>query len=155
MKLENYFTKKKATLSIAESCTGGLISHMITNVAGSSDYFLFSGITYSNKAKIDVLGVLSDTISKHGAVDEAVVKEMASGVRRVSGTTYGLATSGVAGPSGGSESKPVGTVCIGISTPTGVKARRFHSPFGKRDMNKTIFSVMALDMLRRELLGIE
>jgi len=151
--------EKNATLSVAESCTGGLISHRLTDVvshrltdvAGSSDYFLFSGVTYSNEAKIKVLGVSPDTLRQYGAVHEETAKEMALGVKRLTGSTYGLSTSGIAGPGGGTKEKPVGTVCIGLATPREVIARRFHFSFGIREMNKTIFAVTAMELLRREL----
>jgi len=143
--------EKEETLAIAESCTGGLISHMLTNVPGSSGYFLFSGITYSNEAKKKVLGVSSEVLQQYGAVHEETVKKMAQGARRVAGATYGLATSGIAGPDGGTDEKPVGTVCIGLATPHDVKGFRFFFPFNTRLMNKRIFAVKALDLLRREL----
>jgi len=142
-----------ATIAVAESCTGGLIAHLLTNVAGSSDYFLFSGVTYSNQAKIRVLGVPEDTIATYGAVHEETVKAMADGVRKVSGATFGLATSGIAGPTGGTEEKPVGTVCIGISTENEKIGFRFHSPFKDRLSNKQIFAICALDMLRKTLMA--
>ncbi len=144
---------KKATLGMAESCTGGLIASQLTDVAGSSDYFLFSGVTYSNAAKVNVLGVLPETLETYGAVHEETVKQMAKGARRVAGADYGLSVSGVAGPDGGTPDKPVGTVCIGIATPAGVRGYRYLFPFGRRLMNKSIFAVSALDLLRRELLG--
>jgi nicotinamide-nucleotide amidase len=146
-------TKKKATLGIAESCTGGLISHMLTNAPGSSAYFLFSGVTYSNQAKIQVLNVSQDSLNSYGAVSEQIAEEMAKGVRDVSGATYGLATSGVAGPDGGTIDKPVGTVCIGIATPEKVYAKRLQLSFGDREKNKTIFAMAALELLRREITG--
>ena len=146
-----FLAEKEETLAIAESCTGGLISHMLTNVPGSSGYFLFSGITYSNEAKKNVLGVSSEVLQQYGAVHEETVKKMAQGARRVAGATYGLATSGIAGPDGGTDEKPVGTVCIGIATPHDVKGFRFFFPFNTRLMNKRIFAVKALDLLRREL----
>ncbi len=146
--------EKNATLSVAESCTGGLISHMLTSIPGSSDYFLFTGVTYSNQSKIDVLDVSPESLKSYGAVNETVVKEMAAGVRRVSGSTYGLSTSGIAGPEGGTDDKPVGTICIGLATPETVHAHRFELSFGDRARNKTIFAVTALEILRRELLGI-
>jgi len=152
MAVGELLNRKKATVAVAESCTGGLISHSLTNVAGSSDYFLFSGVTYSNDAKIKVLGVSPDTLRQCGAVHEETAKEMAEGVRRVAGSTYGLSTTGIAGPGGGTDEKPVGTVCIGLAGPDGVRARRFCFSFGRRSMNKTIFAVTALNMLRRELL---
>ncbi|MDY6791234.1 MAG: competence/damage-inducible protein A [Thermodesulfobacteriota bacterium] len=144
--------EKKATVAIAESCTGGLISHLVTNVSGSSDFFLFSGVTYSNNAKIKVLGVSPSTLEKNGAVHEETAKEMAKGARRISNATYGLSTTGIAGPDGGTESKPVGTVCIGVATPDTVYAHRFHFSSFNRPMNKKIFAMTALDLLRKELL---
>jgi competence/damage-inducible protein CinA-like protein len=145
---------KKATLAVAESCTGGLISHLFTNVPGSSEFFLFSGVTYSNKSKIKILGVSPSTLEKHGAVHEETAKEMAKGAKRISGATYGLSTTGIAGPDGGTESKPVGTVCIGLATPDAVYAHRFHFSSFNRLMNKKIFAITALDLLRRELLDL-
>ncbi len=144
--------RKKANLAVAESCTGGLLSHWITNVSGSSDYFLFSGVTYSNEAKIKVLGVLPETLKRYGAVHEETAKEMAEGARHVSGAAYGLATTGIAGPGGGTDEKPVGTVCIGLATPDAVKGYRFNFTSGNRLMNKKIFAMKTLDLLRMELL---
>jgi nicotinamide-nucleotide amidase len=145
--------KRQETLAVAESCTGGLISHLITNVPGSSDYFLFSGVTYANTAKEGILGVSPETIEKYGAVHEETVKEMAEGARKASGATYGLATSGIAGPEGGTDEKPVGTVCIGIATPDGLYAQRRLFTFGERLMKKQIFAAAALDTLRSHLLA--
>ncbi len=145
--------KKQATLALAESCTGGLIANMLTNESGSSDYFIFSGITYSNQAKIDILNVSKETIARHGAVHENTAKEMARGAQSISGATYGLATSGIAGPTGGTKDKPVGTVCIGLATPCECAGQRFHFWLGNRIMNKQVFAVAALDVLRRELIG--
>jgi nicotinamide-nucleotide amidase len=141
-----------ASLAVAESCTGGLIAHLLTNVAGSSDYFLFSGVTYANQAKMDVLGVTKKTLDTFGAVSEETVTQMAAGVRRVSGATYGLATSGIAGPSGGTPEKPVGTVWVGIASDHGTQAFCFYSPFNDRLLNKQIFAMWALDALRRILI---
>ncbi len=145
--------ERSASIGLAESCTGGLLANWLTNVAGSSAYFLFSGVTYSNQAKIDVLGVTPETLERHGAVHEETAREMAEGARRVAGSTYGLSTSGIAGPDGGTEDKPVGTVCVGYAGPDRSFGRRFYFPFGKRLMNKQIFSMAALDILRKELLG--
>ena len=145
--------QQDATLAVAESCTGGLIAHQITENAGSSDYFLFSGVTYANAAKMEVLGVSPATLQRCGAVHEETAKEMAAGARRIAGATFGLATTGIAGPSGGSDDKPVGTVCVGLATPDKVVGRRYYFPFGKRRMNKAVFAATALDLLRRELLG--
>ncbi len=145
--------RKKATLGVAESCTGGLISHMLTNIPGSSSYFMFSGVTYSNQAKIQVLNVSRDSLDSYGAVSRQVVREMAKGVRDVSGATYGLATSGIAGPDGGTPEKPTGTICIGIATPDKVYAKTLQLSFEDRIKNKTIFAMAALEMLRREITG--
>jgi nicotinamide-nucleotide amidase len=142
-----------ATLAVAESCTGGLISHMLTNVSGSSNYFLFSGVTYANEAKTCILNVPAEIIETYGAVHEETVKAMASGTRAIVGATYGLATSGIAGPTGGTEDKPVGTVCIGLAGPDGVHAQRRLFTFSRRLMNKQMFAAAALDLLRRHLLG--
>jgi nicotinamide-nucleotide amidase len=144
--------EKNATVAVAESCTGGLISHMLTNVPGSSNYFLFSGVTYSNQAKTNVLGVSSKTIERFGAVHEETAKEMASGVRRIAGSDYGLATSGIAGPDGGTPEKPVGLVCIGLADGKSVRGYRFVYPFYDRSRNKLVFAFKALDLLRRKLL---
>ncbi|MDL2322352.1 CinA family nicotinamide mononucleotide deamidase-related protein [Desulfosarcina sp. OttesenSCG-928-B08] len=152
--VEELLTRNAATLSVAESCTGGLIADWLTNVAGSSACFLFSGVTYANAAKIDVLGVNPETIAQHGAVSEPTVREMAEGVRRVGKSTFGIATSGVAGPDGGTPDKPMGTVCIGIAGPTGVHSRTFYFPFKKRRMNKEAFALSALNLLRQELLQL-
>jgi nicotinamide-nucleotide amidase len=146
--------REKATLAVAESCTGGLIAHMLTNVSGSSDYFLFSGVAYSNQAKEAVLGVSASTLKRFGAVHEETAKEMAEGARRLCGATYGISTSGIAGPRGGTSDKPVGTVCIGLASKQGLSAQRFIFTDYDRRMNKQIFAMTALDVLRRKLLGI-
>lgn len=144
--------RQKKTLALAESCTGGLIGHMLTNVAGSSDYFLFSGVTYANQAKVRILGVDESVLQSSGAVSEKTVCAMADGARAVSGADIGLATSGIAGPGGGSEEKPVGTVFVGLSTDKGTHAFEFCHDFGDRIRNKTLFAMTALDLLRRKLL---
>ena len=144
--------KENATIAVAESCTGGLISHLLTNVPGSSNYFLFSGVTYSNEAKQKVLGVSSEILEHYGAVHENTAKEMAAGVRQIAESDYGLAISGIAGPDGGTDEKPVGTVCIGVATRRSTHGFRFFFPFNSRGRNKKIFAMKALDILRRELL---
>jgi nicotinamide-nucleotide amidase len=147
--------KNKATIAVAESCTGGLISNMLTNVSGSSAYFLFSGVTYSNESKINILGVSENTIKKYGAVSVETAKEMAIGAKRVSGSDYAISTSGIAGPTGGTIEKPVGTVCIGIATPEDTYGFKFNFIFKERLMNKKIFAVAAIDRLRRILCSSE
>lgn len=139
------------TLAAAESCTGGLVADMLTNVPGSSGFFLASAVTYSNEVKIEVLGVNRDTIVRFGAVHEQTAQEMAENARRLSGADYGISTSGIAGPSGGTAEKPVGTVCIGLAGPTGSTARRFRLDYKDRLKNKRMFAHLALNMLRKEL----
>ena len=143
-----------ATVAVAESCTGGLVADMLTNVAGSSDYFLLSAVTYANAAKTGLLTVPAEVIETNGAVHEETAKLMADGVRRISGATYGIATSGVAGPTGGTDEKPVGTVCIGIAGPDGASGERHHSPFKERTANKQIFAVLALNVLRKKIAAV-
>lgn len=104
-------------LAVAESCTGGLIGHRITNVAGSSVYFLGGVIAYANEAKMRLLGVLQQTLEQYGAVSRQAVLEMARGVRQALGAEIGIAVSGIAGPGGGTPEKPVGTTWIGLSAP--------------------------------------
>ena len=121
----NLLTTKGMTLSTAESCTGGFIAHKITTVPGSSKYFKGSVVSYSNEVKVNVLNVLSDDIQLHGAVSRQVVEQMADNVRKLLKTDYALATSGVAGPDGGTAEKPVGLVWISVSSPKGVVSREF------------------------------
>ena len=144
--------RQQASVAVAESCTGGLISHMLTNVSGSSEYFLMAGVTYANAAKQQLLGVSERTLLRCGAVHEDTAAEMAVGIRRLSGATYGLATTGIAGPTGGSRQKPVGTLCVGLAGAEGVESRRFLFSLSDRLMYKKIFAATALDMLRKELL---
>jgi nicotinamide-nucleotide amidase len=119
MKLEktigDHLRKKGWTLSIAESCTGGLVCDRITNVSGSSDYFMGGMVTYSNESKAEHLGVPPSIIKRYGAVSPQVATKMAQGVRRAFHTTFGLSTTGVAGPTGGTKRSPIGRVFIGIS----------------------------------------
>jgi nicotinamide-nucleotide amidase len=114
-----------ATLSTAESCTGGALAASIVRVAGSSEYFQGGVASYSNTAKMHLLGVPESTLAEHGAVSEAVAVALAEGARKQFGTTYALSTTGVAGPDGGSDTKPVGTVWIAVATPAGCTAQRF------------------------------
>ncbi len=145
--------EKNATLAVAESCTGGLIANMLTDVPGSSDYFLLSAVTYANQAKMKILNVSPETLAKNGAVSEQTAGEMARGAKRIVNATYGLATSGIAGPGGGTDDKPVGTVCIGLATPLTASGYRFHFTGHNRRVNKYIFAIAALDLLRKELLS--
>ncbi len=144
-------TTRQATLAVAESCTGGLVSHHLTNVSGSSRYLERSFVVYSNESKAQHLEVPPDCIEQHGAVSEPVARHMAEGVRRVSRTTFGLAVTGIAGPTGGSPNKPVGTVYIGVASKdrTEVKKHQFH---GTRERIKMMSAHMALNSLRRFVL---
>lgn len=117
--LHNIFISNNKTLSVAESCTGGNLAAKFTAMAGASQYFHAGVVSYSNEAKIDILGVNADDIARYGAVSESVAIQMAEGVRRVGQSDYAISTTGIAGPGGGSAAKPVGTVWIGIATPKG------------------------------------
>ncbi len=143
--------KKKLTIAAAESCTGGLISSKITDVSGSSDYFLDGVISYSKESKINLLGVKKSTLGKYGAVSKQTAIEMAEGVRRRSGADIGISTTGIAGPKGGTKNKPVGLIWIGYSDKNVSFAKDFY--FTKdRLRNKEVMSKMALEILRRQLL---
>ena len=148
-------TKLKKTLAIAESCTGGLISNMVTDVAGSSNYFLFSGITYSNDAKINILNVRKETIVEYGAVHDQTALEMAEGVRRKTGADFAISTTGVAGSGGGTEEKPVGMVCIGLAGSELSMAKTYRFSFDDRVKNKKIFATTGLELLRRHLVLLD
>lgn len=139
-------------VSTAESCTGGLLAKMLTDVPGSSRYFQCGWVTYSNEAKEEMLGVSPATIARFGAVSEETVQEMAKGARQRSGADFGLAISGVAGPDGGTASKPVGTVCIGLAHPSGEFAHTFHFP-GDRQMVRERAANMAINLLRYQIDG--
>ena len=147
-------TRLGATVAVAESCTGGLISHWLTDVPGSSRYFVLSAVTYANDAKTRVLGVPAETLSAHGAVSEQTVRAMAAGAAQVGGSDFALATSGIAGPDGGTPEKPVGTVWIAVSARGHVTSLRRHFPVPERGKNKALFAMAALDALRRALLGL-
>lgn len=114
-----------STLSTAESCTGGLISGAVTSVSGSSSVFGYGACTYANEAKIKLLGVKPETLEKYGAVSEETAKEMAMGIRALSGSDYAVVTTGIAGPDGGTAEKPVGTVWIGFSSKAKTYAVKF------------------------------
>jgi PncC family amidohydrolase len=116
-------TRRGLTLAVAESCTGGLVSHHLTNVPGSSVYFLGGIVTYANQAKMELLGVRASTLASHGAVSKETVLEMARGVRRALEADIGVAVSGIAGPGGATPGKPVGLVWIGLSAGDASKAR--------------------------------
>ena len=138
-------------LALAESCTGGFISHRLTNVPGASAVLLAGLVTYSNDAKTRFLGVKPQTLADHGAVSEAVAREMAEGARREAGADYAIAVTGIAGPSGGSPEKPVGTVFIGLAGPSGTRVVRQANPWD-RETFKFVTSQQTLDLLRRAVI---
>jgi len=142
-------TKEKLTITTAESCTGGLVSHRLTQTPGSSDYFVGSIVAYSNQIKMNLLDVQESTLLKHGAVSEQTVIEMATGARTRLGTDIGIATTGIAGPGGGTQEKPVGLVYIGLATEKRVRTRKFIFHFN-RQLNKLLTSQVALNMIRLE-----
>jgi len=143
-----------ATLTAAESCTGGLLSQRVTSVAGSSDYFLGGAVTYSNELKTRLVGVPADMIAEYGAVSEPVARAMAEGVRTHLGSDWGVGITGVAGPGGGTPEKPVGTVHIAVAGPGDgeVEHRRLRLP-GDRERIRMFSAQIALEMLRRRLLA--
>lgn len=138
------------TVAVAESCTGGLIGSRFTDLPGSSAYFLEGAITYSNEAKTRALGVDSAIIAEHGAVSSECAEAMANGMREVAGTDHAISVTGIAGPDGGSDEKPVGTVFIGYSGPSGTKSVKIVLP-GDRYLIRWRSSQAALDYLRRQL----
>jgi nicotinamide-nucleotide amidase len=144
-------TERKQTLAIAESCTGGLVNHRITNVPGASAVLLAGMVTYSDEAKQKFLGVSAESLKTHGAVSEPVAQEMARGARERVGSDYGLAVTGIAGPSGGSAEKPVGTVFIGLAGAERLLAKKMFNPYD-RETFKQVTSQQALDLLRRFVL---
>lgn len=139
------------TVATAESCTGGLLSTMITDIPGSSAYFSYGWITYANQAKQELLGIPNELLAQHGAVSEPVVRAMARGAQSHAASTYALAISGVAGPDGGTLAKPVGTVCIALAHSEGAEARTFLFP-GDREFIRDRSAKMALSLLRYHLL---
>ncbi|HLG35815.1 MAG TPA: competence/damage-inducible protein A [Bacteroidia bacterium] len=142
--------EKKATLCTAESCTGGYIAHKITSVPGSSDYFIGSVVAYANEVKENFLNVPYQVIEKYGAVSEQVVKLMAENARNIFGTDYSVACSGIAGPDGGTEEKPVGTVWIAVATPVEIKTKLLRLGKGRlKVIEETALNV--LNMLRKEM----
>ncbi|WP_372647930.1 competence/damage-inducible protein A [Draconibacterium sp.] len=140
-------------LAVAESCTGGYISHLITSVAGSSEYYNGSITSYSNEMKEQLLGVSRENLEKYGAVSEQVAREMVEGVKRVMKADYAVATTGIAGPTGGTEEKPVGTVWIAVSGPEKTLVKKYTFVGDQRDRNIVRSGQTALQLLRRMVLG--
>lgn len=148
-------TEKKLTLAVAESCTGGLITDRLTDISGSSDFLERGAVTYSNLAKTELLGVPEAILQEHGAVSEPTARLMAEGVRKLGHTDLGLSTTGIAGPTGGSEQKPVGTVFIALADGRETLCRHYHFRWGDRRRVKVAASQAALLMLKRYLSGEE
>lgn len=145
-------TRRGETLAVAESCTGGAVSARFTAMAGASDYFRAGIVSYTNEAKIGILGVSADDVARYGAVSQTVAEQMAAGARRITGADYAIATTGIAGPTGGTEENPVGTVWIAVAHPGGVVSRRF--VFGHlRDQNIERASAAAINLLRLTLIN--
>jgi nicotinamide-nucleotide amidase len=144
-------TERNATLALAESCTGGCIANRITNVPGASAVLLAGLVTYSNVAKQKFLGVQAETLDRHGAVSKAVAREMAEGVRQQTQADYALSVTGIAGPSGGTPEKPVGTVFMGLAGPSGTVIERNFNPYD-RETFKQVTAQQALELLRRKVL---
>lgn len=145
--------EKGITIALAESCTGGFISHRLTNISGSTAYFERGVVTYSNQAKVDLLHVPAELIARAGAVSEEVAQAMAEGVRYISKTDIGVSVTGIAGPTGGTEEKPVGLVYIGLSDAGGTIVKRHNFP-DERVRFKDRTSQAALELVRRRVLGL-
>jgi PncC family amidohydrolase len=146
--------RRGLTLALAESCTGGLVSHRITNVPGSSQYYLGAVVAYSNQAKMSILGVRRRTLNEYGAVSDQTAREMAEGVRRLLAADVGAAVTGVAGPGGGTAQKPVGLVFVAVSMPDRVQAERYLWS-GERTRNKELSANALLELLRQCLESVD
>jgi PncC family amidohydrolase len=144
----------KITIAVAESCTGGLICHRLTNISGSSDYLEMGVVTYSNRSKIEFLGVPGTIIQEQGAVSEACVRDMAMCVKRLAGTGLGLAVSGIAGPTGGTPDKPVGTVHVALAWNEDVRSWKYHFEGGRKEIKEQA-SEEALKRIREHCESIE
>ena len=150
----NLLRQKGLTLGVVESATGGLISHLITNVPGSSDYYKGSVTAYSNEIKIKVVGVNEETINKYGAVSHQVAEEMAQGGKKVLGADICLANTGIAGPAGATPEKPVGLFYIGLSHQSGTYSQK-HIFQGNREQNKRSAAEAALSWLKEYLISLK
>ena len=152
-KIGQLLTEKSMTLATAESCTGGLIGHMLTQVSGSSNYFKEGFVVYSNEAKVSRLGVEQQMLDEHGAVSEPVARLMAEGIRRVAGADIGVSVTGISGPTGGSDKKPVGLTYIAVSDSTGTWCGKYIYTHD-RIKNKERTAQTALNLVRLRLLGL-
>jgi nicotinamide-nucleotide amidase len=152
-KIGELLQKKQASLATAESCTGGFLAHKITSVAGSSKYYKGTVISYANEVKTQILGVDINDLKEFGAVSQQVVEQMAKGVKNLLKTDYAIATSGIAGPDGGSAEKPVGTVWIAVASKDKVISKKFQFSTN-RLLNIELAAVMGMDMLRKLILNL-
>ena len=146
--------KRGKTMSTAESCTGGYIAHLMTSIAGSSDYFKGSVVSYANEIKETVLGVQQNTLNTVGAVSEETVREMVTGVLKIMNTDFAVAVSGIMGPGGGTPEKPTGTVWMAVGNKTHTITRKIHFRFN-RERNIRLTAMNALEMLRKFVLETE
>lgn len=150
----NLLIAKKQTLSLAESCSGGLLADTLISIPGASEFLLSSIVSYSNDTKIKLLGVQPKTIKTYGAVSKETVEEMASGIKEKTGSDFALAISGIAGPDGGTAEKPIGTFWVGLATPDSLTASKYFYP-QERNIFRMMTVASALDLLRRQLLGLK
>lgn len=146
----NHLIQAGLTMATAESCTGGLVAARVTDVPGSSEVFSRGFVTYSNEAKTELLGVFPETLAAHGAVSEEVAGEMAGGARRASGADFAVSITGIAGPGGGTQEKPVGRVCFGLAGPEGIETWLENHPRNRLDFKRQA-SQRALDLVRRAI----
>lgn len=140
------------TVGVAESCTGGFLASLFTSLPGASEYFYGGVVSYDNSVKMNVLGVSKEVLDTYGAVSQECAEQMAAGARRVLGTDYAIATTGIAGPNGGTAEKPAGTVWIAVATPEGITSKKFTFNSTRRNINIERFAANALNMLRIQLL---
>jgi len=145
-------TAQKKTLALAESCTGGNLAHRVTNVPGASAVFPGGVVSYANGAKKNLLNVRAETLQQHGAVSAAVAREMAAGAREKFGADYALAVTGIAGPTGGTPEKPVGTVFIALASAAGVEVKKMLNPWDRATF-KEVTATQALEWLRTRLIS--
>ena len=148
----NTLKERGMTVGVAESCTGGFLASQFTSQPGSSAYFYGGVVSYDNSVKMNVLGVEKAVLDTYGAVSQECVEQMAAGARRVLGTDYAIATTGIAGPDGGTAEKPAGTVWIAVATPEGITSKKFTFNSTRRNINIERFAANALNMLRIQLL---
>ena len=145
-KVSEELKKQNLTVATAESCTGGLLAHYLTSISGSSEYYDRGVVTYSNKSKIELLDVKEETLKNHGAVSEQIARAMAVGIKNKSNVNIGIATTGIAGPTGGTKEKPVGLVYVGISAPNKTEVKKFIFSGDRLQIKKNTCSA-ALKML--------